>query len=162
MVATGPRALAATLPKVTKATLRRRGLAHAAFLNDWEAIVGADLAALCRPEKLVSGQAAGGEEKVLYLRVAGAASIEIQHLSGHIIERINGHFGYRAVDGLRIRQAPLTMGKKPKPVETALPDSPEITRRVEEITDPELRAALARLGHSLNRGDVSTDHGNDP
>ncbi len=162
VVATGPLALAATLPKVTKAALRRRGLAHAAFLTDWEAIVGHDLAVLCQPEKLVSGQSAAGEERVLYLRVAGAVSIEVQHLSEHIIERINGHFGYRAVDGLRIRQAPLAPPKKARasrPI--GAEEQAEIINSVETITDPELRAALARFGLSLVSGDGSTGHEND-
>ena len=47
------------------------------------------------------------EPATLVLRVEGPVALEIQHLSGVIIERVNRFFGWRAVGRIQIRQAPL-------------------------------------------------------
>ena len=46
-----PRALAATLPKVTKSVLEKHGRAYAALIGEWSNIVGPALAAVSLPEK---------------------------------------------------------------------------------------------------------------
>ena len=48
----------------------------------------------------------------LVLRVEGPAAVEIQHQSGLVIERVNRFFGWRAVDRLALRQAPLRGPRK--------------------------------------------------
>jgi hypothetical protein len=85
---------------------------------------------------------------VLVLRVEGPMAIEIQHLSDVVLERVNRFFGWRAVGGLRLRQAPL---RRKERAAHAVPD-PAITAQVAaglcEIADGDLRDALARLGGS--------------
>ena len=78
-------------------------------------------------------------------------AIEIQHLSGIILERVNRFFGWQAVGTLRLRQAPLHRAtRKPR----SAPD-PDTTARVAAdlgaIADPDLRDALARLGAGIKR-----------
>ena len=56
------------------------------------------------------------EPGTLVLRVEGPAAIEIQHLSAVILERVNRFFGWQAIGGLRLRQAPLRRdARKPRP-----------------------------------------------
>ena len=78
-------------------------------------------------------------------------AIEIQHLSDVVLERVNRFFGWRAVGGLRLRQAPLRRKERTAP---AVPD-PEITAQVaaglSEIADADLRDALARLGAAIKQ-----------
>jgi len=86
------------------------------------------------------------------LRVEGPVALEIQHLSGVIIERVNRFFGWRAVGRIQIRQAPLARrGKKAPP---PAPD-PAIVARLAagmaDIADDDLRGALARLGAAVKR-----------
>ena len=50
--ARGPRALAATMPKVTRALFRARGFAESGVLTDWPDIVGRPLADHTSPERL--------------------------------------------------------------------------------------------------------------
>ena len=68
------------------------------------------------------------EPATLVLRVEGPAAIEIQHLSGVILERVNRFFGWQAVDRIALRQAPLRRRQQPAP-----PPGP----------DPEATAELA-------------------
>ena len=92
------------------------------------------------------------EPATLVLRVEGPVALEIQHLSGVIIERVNRFFGFRAVGRIAIRQAPLTR-KPPKP--RPAPSDPAVIARLTEgmtgIADEKLRNALARLGAAVKR-----------
>ena len=92
------------------------------------------------------------EPATLVLRVEGPVALEIQHLSGVILERVNRFFGFRAVGRIQIRQAPLARREKKKP--PPAPD-PEVVARMAagmgDIADEALRDALARLGASVKR-----------
>src|SRR5207244_2261633 len=81
------------------------------------------------------------EPGVLVLRVEGPAAIEIQHLSGVVLERVNRFFGWRAVGALRLRQAPLTRRKQTpqRPVDNDA--AARVAAHLGEITDEKLRAA---------------------
>lgn len=152
-----PRPLAATIGGLARQALGKRGFAEAGLITDWEAIVGRALAATSQPDRLSfpPGRRDGGTLKI---RVGGGAATELQHLEPMILERINGHFGYRAVERLVLIQAPLgTAGaaknnrKKTRPPDRA-PDPAriaELESGLACVEDPEIRAALARLGRAM-------------
>src|ERR1019366_4769569 len=50
---------------------------------------------------------AGQQPATLALRVEPGFGLDIQHMSGAIIERVNTHLGWRCVAKLAIRQEPL-------------------------------------------------------
>jgi hypothetical protein len=146
-----PRALAATLPKLTKPVLEKHGRAYATLIGEWAGIAGPALAASTLPEKLSPGAPKGGGG-TLTIRVAGAAATELQHLAPQIIERINTCLGFGAVARLKVLQGPLP-GRKP-PRHRAPPHvSPEAKAAIESATagiaDEALRAALARFGEAV-------------
>ncbi len=147
----GLRALAASLPRVTKKLFGKRGFAEGGLAADWTGIVGAELAAHCSPGKLAFARAAERREGTLTLRVEAPFATEVQHLAPQIMERINGYFGYRAVARLSLRQTPY----RPRPATdqaAAGPQpeiAPELARRLESVEDPDLRAALGRLGRAI-------------
>jgi protein-disulfide isomerase len=127
---------------------------------EWPAIVGADLARVSRPDALLAGRRArggpgGGPEagKTLRLRVVGAASLEIQHSAGRVVERVNGYFGHRFIDDIRLVQGGIAPAPAPRTLPAADPEAAErIASRVAPVKDPELRAALARLGARIATG----------
>ena len=51
----------------------------------------------------------------LVLRVEGPAAIEIQHQSAVIVERVNRYFGWQALAGIALRQAPLMRRRTQRP-----------------------------------------------
>jgi hypothetical protein len=146
-----PRALAATLPKVTKPVLEKHGRAYAALITEWGNIAGPTLAALSMPEKLSPGgpNAGGG---TLTIRVAGAAATELQHMAPQIIDRINTCLGFSAVARLRTLQGPLP-GRPPRRPRLQPRVSPEAKAAVESATsgigDEPLREALTRFGEAV-------------
>jgi hypothetical protein len=158
-----PRPIAAMLPKVTAKAIGRRGFTQGVLLNDWHAIVGADLAAVSQPEKLIfpRGERIGG---VLHIRVSGGVAVELQHLEPLVIERINGHFGYGAVARLRLIHAPIPRSRAAKPDQAPRSSAPLDPGReamlkdmLDGIEDEALRAALERLGMAVLRHEAGRE-----
>jgi hypothetical protein len=149
-----PRALAATLPKLTKAVLEKGGRDYAAIIAEWPAIVGAALAADSLPEKLARRASAErvGAAGVLTLRVTGGAAMEFQHREPQLIERINSFLGHRAVERLKLIQGPIP-GRVPRRVRTVRALTPTETQALDSqlaaIEDEDLKLRLERLGRAL-------------
>jgi hypothetical protein len=151
---TYPRPLRDLLNRCLGETFARQGFASTDLVTHWAEIVGPEIAAHAQPIRLnwPRGEAEEPEAATLVLRVEGPAAIEVQHLSGIIVERVNRFFGWRAVRRIAIRQAPLARRRAEPP--PAAPDA-DAVRRVEaalpEIADDDLRGALARLGASVKK-----------
>ena len=147
------RPLSDLLHKTLTDAFAKQGFASSELVTRWAEIVGAEIAAHSEPEKIQWTRAAHGhtpEPGTLVLRVEGPAAIEIQHLSGVVLERVNRFFGWQAVGRIALRQAPLS---RPK-VKAAPPklDAAEVARvesTLGAVTDDELRAALGRLGAAV-------------
>jgi hypothetical protein len=151
------------LPKLTKKAFEKYGFSTTTLIMEWAAIAGSDIASATLPEKLKWPRAMGDQTKddatnhegaVLVLRVDPARALDISYRERQIIDRINAHFGYRAIAALRLVQAPLAVPHMTKP-QTA-------TRHVEvqnsSSADP-LSDALGRLGEGLKR-QAATGRGN--
>ena len=136
----GPRAVGALVPLLTRPAFRRRSAASAQLLSDWGAIVGPALAAVTQPRRLVGA--------TLTLACSGPIALELQHMSGELIARINGHLGRAAVERLRFVQQAL-----PIPVELAAPAPATMPLQpVAGLAPGKLNEALARLGQAVARG----------
>lgn len=150
----GFRALASQIPGLTKRAYGRRGFASGAVIRDWRDIVGSNLAGRCQPDRIVfpRGKRDNG---TLYLRTpSGAEALELQHLSPLIIERINSHFGYRAVALMKLEPGfrPLsrtTGAKSPRPL-TAEEES-QLHDQLSVIADDSLRRSLEQLGRAIKQ-----------
>jgi hypothetical protein len=143
--------LAVTLPKVTRRTLGRHGLAEGGLVTDWAAVVGQTIAERSLPLRL---SFTGGERRdgTLHVRVSGALALELQHLEPQILERINGYFGYRAVGRLRIHQGPVPSQPEARRPPASAPSAEAeaaIASQVSAVEDEALREALRSLGRGL-------------
>lgn len=141
--------------KAISDALAKQGFATTGLITHWPAIVGAEIADHAEPIRMIWPRAVhedDPEPAALVLRVEGPVALEIQHLSGVIIEKVNRFFGWRAVARIQIRQAPLRRPEKKKPPKG--PD-PEVVARMaagmSDIGDDALRNALARLGAAVKR-----------
>jgi hypothetical protein len=136
-------------------TFQRQGFASSEIVSRWTEIVGREIAEHSEPLKIQwpRGEPDTGASGTLVLRVEGPAAIEVQHLSGVILERVNRFFGWPAVGRLALRQAPLSRraGKKaPSRLDPAV--TAEVAARLPESLDGDLRQALARLGAAVKKG----------
>jgi hypothetical protein len=150
------RPLADVLRKTLTDAFAKQGFASVELVTRWPEIVGSEIAAHSQPEKIQwprTPQARNAPEPgTLLLRVEGPAALEIQHLSGVILERVNQFFGWQAVAGVRLRQAPLSRRAEPRPLPASDPAAmARIAATLPEIKDEKLRQALARLGAAMEQ-----------
>ena len=135
-------------------TFKRQGFASTELVTRWADIVGPEISAHAEPIKLNWRRVGDGEPAepaILVLRVEGPVAIEIQHLANVIVERVNRFFGWQAVGGIALRQAPLTRRER----RAAPRIDPQVTAAVAatltDVADEDLRMALARLGAALKK-----------
>jgi hypothetical protein len=148
-------ALSAEVPALAKQALGSRGYAEAGLFTHWAEIAGASLAASSLPIKL-SFPRGKRDEGTLTVRCGGSAALELQHLAPSILERINGHFGYRAVARLKIEQGTLARrGVEPPPPPLTRLEQNAVAEATATVGDPEIRASLSRLGTAIRRRDKS-------
>jgi len=140
--------IAVPAQRVTKPLFGRHGFASGALVVDWPAIVGSAVASHTMPLG-IRFPPKERAEGTLTIKVASSAfATEIQHLQPLILERINGYFGYRAVARLTLKHGPLARARKPPPPAPAAA-SPRQDKALGQVDDPELRAALERLGRRI-------------
>ena len=152
---TYPRPLRDLLNRCLGEAFARHGFASTDLVTHWPEIVGAEIAAHAQPMRLnwPREDASEPDAATLVLRVEGPAAIEIQHLSGVILERVNQFFGWRAVKRIAIRQAPLV--RRAPPRRPTGPDADAVSKvaaTLPDLADDDLRAALARLGAAVKKG----------
>jgi hypothetical protein len=142
----GFRAAGLTASRIVGPIVARHGGGVLARLkSDWTAIVGAEVAAATWPEALPRGG-------TLKLRVTPTKALEIQHRTPLVIERINLFFGRAAIERLALVQGPLPLPApaRPEPARPLAPDeAAALDTQLDSIGDPQLRAALDRLGRSV-------------
>lgn len=146
-------ALSAEVPAIAKTALGSKGYAEAGLFTHWAEIAGASLAASSLPIKL-SFSRGKRDEGTLTVRCGGSAALELQHLAPSVLERINGHFGYRAVARLKIEQGAVAarqVAAAPPPL-TRLEQN-EVSEATATVADPDIRASLSRLGTAIRRRD---------
>ena len=143
----GFRAVGVAVSKLAAPIVARRGGGVLVRLKaEWAAIVGPEWAEHTWPNAL-------GRDGVLRLHVASGAALELQHRAPLIIERINLFFGRAVITRLAIVQGPLPLvfagpgGPLIHPLAPA--EARALDERLSDITDPELRAALAGLGRAV-------------
>ena len=142
----GFRAVGVTVSRLAAPIVAKRGGGVLVRLkSQWAAIVGAEWAAVAWPSAL-------GRDGVLRLRAASTAALELQHRAPLLIERINCFFGRSVVTRLALVQGPLPLDSpsSERPILTRAAGEPDaLDERLSEIADPQLRAALDRLGRAV-------------
>jgi hypothetical protein len=140
--------------KVVGDSFARQGFASAELVTRWLEIAGAEIAAVSEPIKIQwprpdnTGIRPPG---TLVLRVEGPAAIEVQHLTGLICERVNRFLGWRAIERVALRQAPLRRTSRKAASKPDAAAAARLAAALPEIADDDLRAALARLGAAVKR-----------
>lgn len=142
----GLRAVGPAASRIAGPIVARHGGGIVARLkSEWPEVVGSESAAATWPQAL-------SRDGVLKLRVAPAMALELQHRAPLLIERVNLYLGRPAISRIALVQGPLPLAPAPpdaQPPPLGTGEAEAIESRVAKIPDPELRAALARLGKSV-------------
>ena len=135
--------------KQTSRLAGRRPAQELQLIREWLDIVGPQVAAWCRPNRLILDRSKEPPTATLELRVQSAFVLEVQQSHEQIRGRLNRYFGYQMLDSLRVKQtrqpfpklrATQTRVEDVKTLDVDLADLPDTPP-----DDPELAARLARL-----------------
>jgi len=145
------RPLADLIGPVISPALARQGFGQSDLILFWDDIVGERLAAMSQPIKLqwpMRDRDGGHASATLIVRVETGFALELQHLSGAVIERINAHLGWRCVSRLSLKQGPVQRRAIAKPLRPHpdLATEKAAASLVSDVADEPLRMALTRLG----------------
>lgn len=163
------KAVGSFVPSLTRKAFEKFGFSTATLITDWPRIAGAELASYTLPDRLKWPRGAanadhGGEDDeggrpgaTLILRVDPARALDVEYRARQIMDRINAYFGYRAVETLRLVQAPVSNGvagrassSAPAPSsEQPVKAPPQQTGSSALAVDDPLAAALARMERSV-------------
>jgi hypothetical protein len=149
-----PKPLADLVALCVADVFARQGFTSREIVTHWDDIVGAEIAALAEPVRMQWIRSRDPDESppaTLVLRVEGPAALEIQHMAGVIVERVNSYIGWRAVDRLSLRQAPLTRRRKAPRPRIDETEAAAVAAQMTGIADDGLRIALGRLGAAIKR-----------
>lgn len=137
-----------------KPAFRKRGFGETTLLTDWDHVAGEAIAGFCRPIRL-SYAAKEGLGGTLTLGVLGSRALEAQYLQPQILERVNVHYGYRAVSRIRIVQLGAEAFEQQETRKRATLSDGErhaVAAATSDVADEGLRGALVRLGENIARG----------
>lgn len=153
----------------------KQGFAEADVLLNWAEIAGEALAAVCEPVRVIYGKdrALGA---TLLVRTNSARAPEVEMKAPLLIERVNQHYGYRAIRRLKITQSTGRAGRqgfaedqsefsgptgrpaRPTVIQPTVEDEAAGAEMASGIQSAGLRAALGRMGaHVLARSRVKHD-----
>ncbi|MCB9946976.1 MAG: DUF721 domain-containing protein [Rhodospirillaceae bacterium] len=144
-----PRTLHRAVGAITRQALGRRRTQLAALLAQWPLIAGPELAAKAVPQRMAPARPGtdGGE---LTLRVDPADALELQHEGPRLIERLNGHFGFRAVGRIRLVPGRISRPRAATPVRPLTAEQEaRLDATLAGIDQPELRERLDALGRAV-------------
>ena len=147
-----PRSISATVEKITRPIFGKRGFGQGNMVANWENIVGNILAGHTFPEQInyPRNQRNNG---TLHLRIdSPALALELQHIETQLLDRINTHFGYRAVVNIKITQGILpekNAGAMPEKRKITLKEENNLNKDLSKISDPGLKSALQALGAEI-------------
>ena len=145
--------LSTMIDPMIAANAKARGFAIGRILSHWHDIAG-DMAPWCRPDTL-SFPRDSRTDGTLKLQIASGRGPQAQAMSDLIIERVNEHFGYRAINRISMIQTLAT----PLSPTTPNPDLHQkrdrhdiwaLDDKLKNVKSPELRAALRRLGSPID------------
>jgi hypothetical protein len=157
------RAAGSFVPKIAAKAFEKFGFHSAEIMTDWARIIGADIAKYTEPERLKWPRTYSSSETLadgrdarpggtLILRVDPSHALEVEYKATEIMDRINRYFGYRAIETLKIIQAPLkknttaALSPSATPATGAPPPPVDVS-----ILDDGLKSALTRLWSSVQR-----------
>jgi hypothetical protein len=151
-IASWSRPLADLVGAAIDPVLARQGFGESNVVLYWEDIVGERLAAMSEPLCL-RWPPRGKTQRdhmpaTLVVRVEGGYALELQHVAGLVIERVNAHLGFACIGRIAIKQGPLERRPSDKIPRRAPPAEAVAGAEaaVEGIEDEALRQALGRLG----------------
>lgn len=156
-IAPPPRAGRAVAQVVARYAKEFGGASFSDIAARWSEIVGEKTARMCAPVKLTGR----GEHGVLHLAVPGPAALLVEADAPRILAAVNRYCGRDVARRLTIARAPARGRERARPAGAGRSAAPRglaptaklrLEAEVADIKDPQLQAALLKLGRATLGG----------
>jgi hypothetical protein len=145
------------LSKQIRKASEKRGFVETRLLTHWAEFVGDAIANVAQPVKVSYGRQGLGATLTILTTGANAPIVQMQ--LPEIKERVNVCYGYSAISTIKITQtSPTGFGETQKPFEHTKQaktlsnlEISDIDTTVENVSNQDLKDALARLGKSIKQ-----------
>ena len=138
----GLRSFGDTLPRKVKGILRKNGYNYSEIISKWNFLVGKDIANCCFPKSIkISKENKNG---ILILSVERGDEINAEYSKKEIINKINGYFGYKLIDQIRLQTCNSKM-KKEKKQNILSKSSKKFEKKINEVENKNIRDSLSQL-----------------
>lgn len=153
-----PRSIATTIDDIARKTIGKDWNLYSALLNHWREIVGQEYADVTSPVKVSfpKGKAEGNKwvqghrtDGVLHIRLPQGLTMEFTCLTEQIRQRITASFGYEAITRIVFEPYYGAPPNRPDQPATEPIRQVELPQEINDIGDPDLRAALEGLGKTI-------------
>ena len=138
----GLRPFGNTLPRGVKGILKKSGYNYSEIISKWNLLVGKDISNCCYPKSIKMTQ--GNKDGTLVLSVERGNEINVEYSKNEIINKINGYFGYKLINKIRLQTFNLANKKE---IEKNILDksSKKLKEKINEIKNKDLRDSLSQL-----------------
>ncbi|WP_026500826.1 DUF721 domain-containing protein [Bartonella elizabethae] len=144
--------LSETVLKILDPVLRKRTGLNVALIEHWPQIAGYDISKHTIPLKIIWKRRADQEEvfkpATLVVACEGFAALKLMHETEELLHRINGFFGYIAIDRIKVEQRSVSIFMNHGPLKPTLreQDKKYLEKMLEGVEDKSLRQSLYKLG----------------
>ncbi|WP_375636195.1 DUF721 domain-containing protein [Bartonella sp. AP152HLJHH] len=144
--------LSETVYKILDPVLRKRTGLNVALIEHWPQIAGYDISEHTMPLKIIWKRRADQDEvfqpATLVVACEGFAALKLMHETEELLHRINGFFGYIAIDRIKIEQRSMSVFMNHLPLKPPLSEQDKkcVEKMLEGIEDKSLHQALYQLG----------------
>ena len=138
----GLRPFGNTLPRGVKGILKRNGYNYSEIINKWNMLVGKDISECSYPKSIKMTKV--NEKAILIIAVKRGNEIEVEYSKNEIINKINGYFGYRLINEIRL-QTFNSDNKKIKKKGTLDRLSKNFEKKINEINNKDIKNSLFQL-----------------
>ena len=138
----GLRLFGNTLPRGVKGILKRNGYNYSEIINKWNMLVGKDISECSYPKSIKMTKV--NEKAILIIAVERGNEIEVEYSKNEIINKINGYFGYRLINEIRL-QTFNSDNKKIKKKGTLGRLSKNFEKKINEINNKDIKNSLFQL-----------------
>ncbi|WP_078719683.1 DUF721 domain-containing protein [Bartonella sp. JB63] len=135
--------------------LRKKTGLNIALIKHWSQIVGQDIGEHTMPIKIIwkcrVDQSEIFHPATLVVACKGFAALKLMHETDELIQRINGFFGYIAIDRIKIEQKQISVFTD-RPEIKLFPDEKKrqhLEKMLEGIEDENLYQSLYKLGYCI-------------
>ena len=135
----GLRSFGNTLPRGVRGILKKNGYNYSEIIGKWNMLVGKDISDFCYPKSIKMIK--GNDNGILVLAVKRGNEINIEYSKKEIIDKINGYFGYRLINEIKLKTIN-SETKKIKSKNILKKFSKNFEKQINEIKNKNIRNSL--------------------